>query len=113
LPGTTPKRNVDQLLQFLDGVWRNDDETARIQHYKSHSGALKNYDDRAWELGAFTLQAVPDPEKEGSMLQKPVWRKDLKSTNTDWYKFQEAVKCHIADAATIVRPAFLEAQVAI
>ena len=76
--------------------------------YRRHSKALKDYDDRVWEADAFTTKRVHDP-KTDSMVDRKIWRSDVKRTNTDWYKFQQAVKSHIVDASTILRPAFLEA----
>lgn len=86
------------------------DEDARIKAYRSRSKALKGYDYRKWESAAFTVQHVP---VDGSLQQKCVWRADVKRSKTDWFNFQEAVKQHIADASTILRPAFLEAGVQI
>lgn len=95
----------DELQTFLQGTCKLDAD-ARIKAYRSRSKVLKDYDDRRWETGAFTLQEVA---VDGSLLKKFVWRTDVKRTKTDWFNFQEAVKQHIVDASTILRPAFLEA----
>lgn len=95
----------NELETFLQGTCKLDTD-ARIKSYKTRSKVLKDYDDRRWESGAFNIQQVP---VDGGLLEKCVWRADVKRTKTDWFNFQEAVKQHIVDASTILRPAFLEA----
>jgi hypothetical protein len=106
-----PRGTWDQLYVFLTSIWNDEslDMDARIDGYRKHSKVLKNYDDRVWEAGAFVRKNVQSPSDD--WLEKCVWRTDVKKANTDWFKFQEAVKSHIVDASTILRPAFLEAKV--
>lgn len=97
----------DELEAFLQQTCAlNPNE--RMKAYKSRSKALKDYDDTSWEGGALTKQQV---HIDGGMLEKCVWRTDVKRTKMEWFNFQEAVKQHIVDASTILRPAFIEARI--
>lgn len=105
----SPRGTWSELENLLTLVWQVDDVSERTRRYRKASKALKDYDNRRWEADAFIVKNVLDPSTEGGMGEKRVWRSDVKKPNTDWYKFQEAVKGHIVDASNILRPAFVAA----
>lgn len=105
----SPRGNWNTLAAFLDSTWDEKDNSTRIQRYRGHSKYLPEYDDRILEAGAFTRKMVT--EVDGTHREKCLWRTEVKKRSTEWFRFQEAVKGHIIDSSTILRPAFLEAGV--
>lgn len=104
-----PKNGWESLQEFLKETWKLK-QSDRTDCYRKYSKSLKGYDDRLFEAGAFTLKNI---QTNPTKTELYVWIDVAKKNKTDWYKFQEAVKSHIVDAATILRPAFNEARIQI
>lgn len=102
-----PAGSWSQLATFLNSTWGLD-KASRMNSYMNHTNSLENYNDLAWIDLAAELKTVPT---DGSVIEKYVWKSHVDRTTTDWYKFQEAAKGHIVDAASILRPAFKQAGV--
>lgn len=74
----------------------------RLRHYKTLAPWLKAFDKDQWQDTAIE-RSISDLICEGCWY---VWRDDVQKEDTDWYRFQEAVKDHQTVAMDMLAPIF-------
>lgn len=90
------------------------DKENRIKQYKEIAPWLEDYDERTWHDAAIEVdvKGLEDSYREGVrsaltfLPDKRTWR--VKKEDTDWYKFQEAVKEHQAFMRPALNQLFLQ-----
>jgi len=107
--GISAKKPWEDLRGDLYGAMGQDysgcfkcDEAQRLRAYKALAPWLKKFDKDKWKKDAM----------EGNFLELVcdgcwnVWKMGVDVEKTDWYRFQEAVKDHQAQAMTQLDPLF-------
>jgi hypothetical protein len=74
----------------------------RRQNYRTLAGWLQTYDKDRWQDAAIE-KSIAELLCEGCWY---VWREDVRKEDTEWYRFQEAVKDHQSLAMNKLRPIF-------
>ncbi|OGU02174.1 MAG: hypothetical protein A2X82_01430 [Geobacteraceae bacterium GWC2_55_20] len=113
--GKTLENNWAGLESDLKIIFGNsysgDDEIgadARLAQYKCISKMLTGYDEHEWLSNATDQDRVFNGATDG-YDQKYVWKDANSKANTDWHRFQEAVKDHVITATNVLRPVFAQA----
>ena len=94
-----------ELLNIFGQTYSGDSEQGkdrRNELYRQQVPWLEDYEDGKWQTTALEVKTVPEGGSD-NYVERYFWRKHISKTDTDWYKFQEAVKAHIADAKSILQ----------
>ncbi|NVN89276.1 MAG: hypothetical protein HXX11_01620 [Desulfuromonadales bacterium] len=115
----SPDDRWDQLETLLTDIfgksYSGDCEKGgeeRVARYRTAANGLADYDDNDWLSSATDLKRVFNGATD-DYDQKYVWRNAGTKSQTDWYRFQEAVKEHMICASGILQPAFAQAGISV
>lgn len=96
------------LLSIFGQTYSGDSEHGKDKRnslYKQQVPWLNEYEDGKWQIAALEAKTV---RKDGSddYVERYFWKNNINKVDADWYKFQEAVKSHVADAKSILHHVF-------
>lgn len=83
----------------------------RVGQYRAYVPFLPDYDDSAWQFAALESRMVHTIND--GYEERYFWKPGITRETTDWYKFQEAVKAHVAAATNILEPVLAQAGVTV
>jgi len=77
----------------------------RAAKYRDKAAWLPDYDDGDWQTAALEAKTV---RKDGSDVyeERFFWRSGITNQETDWFKFQQAIKEHVASSSQILQHVF-------
>lgn len=110
--GKSPENRWSELESLLLGVFgfsysgdaeKNREE--RTAQYRANAPSLTGYDENEWLSSALDKKTVQKIDTD-EFVEKYIWKDTKRKAETDWYKFQEAVKEHMVSAASILQPVF-------
>lgn len=85
----------------------------RLENYKALAPWLGEFDEDEWFEAAFETDVRGLPDRRfglastfSLMKDRYFWREDVEKEDTDWFRFQEAVKAHQREALELLRPTF-------
>ena len=93
--------------------FENRGQDVRKANYLKMAQWMGEFDEDEWFKAAFEteVRGLPDCQKGLAstfciIKDRYFWREDVAKEETDWFRFQEAVKAHQKDAMTLIRPRF-------
>lgn len=93
------------LISELSGALNGRKESTRIKKYKKLIGKdFIDYNKTSWRKEAVSIRYLPRPGMSLTKQRVHLWNKNHKQS--DWYKFQQAVKAHQRKSESILRPVF-------
>lgn len=102
----------NELESFLLGIYgatySGDSEKGadeRKDKYMAKVPWLPDYDDGYWQTAALDKKTVRNGGGD-DYVEKYFWKKDINYADTDWFKFQEAVKEQVVSAKGILQHVF-------
>lgn len=110
--GNTGADKWSDLESFLLGIfgttYSGDTERnvqARTEQYMARVPWLEEYDDGDWQTAALGVKTV---RKDGGddYVERYFWKSGVNKFDTDWHKFQEAVKEQVVSAKSVLKDVF-------
>ena len=99
----------EPIKKILLAIMEIDNQKKRINLYSTLVPWLLPYDKRYWFDSAINqkVRGLKDSRNEVFLKliilkDKYYWKKDIEKEDTDWFKFQEAIKDHQAEVLPLV-----------
>ena len=100
-----------QLLKIFGQTYTGDRKQnygKRMELFRQQAPYLEEYDAFKWINSAINTITYLDPYD--NYIERYIWINTKEKTKTEWFKFQESVKEHLASTTEILKPALEEAK---